>query len=314
MLTTGRLVYHFHTRTKTGRAAGLQKAAPEAFVEISPEDAARLDVADDDMLRVTSRRGVLEAPAKIGDIHAGHVFVPFHYGYWDDPGRARAANELTSYSWDPVSKQPHYKFAAVKIEKLASPRSAQPEDMDAAKNRQGVLEAIGSAARSAYKAAAETIAPPRAHVADYIGLLQASEKILADAFEQVKANHPKVPDIEFECSLFAQWSRQAAEELQPFRDRYGTEQEGEPQRLERVLVKRRGTSSGFTLVRDLHDLFLLTNESLISVTILHQAGMALRDEDLEKTLEDMRERNSRQRRWIHTRVMQAAPQALVVPE
>jgi ferredoxin-nitrate reductase len=46
------------------------------------------------------------------------VFVPFHYGYWDDPARARAANELTITSWDPVSKQPYFKFAAVRIRKV----------------------------------------------------------------------------------------------------------------------------------------------------------------------------------------------------
>lgn len=46
------------------------------------------------------------------------VFIPFHYGYWDDPDRYRAANELTLTAWDPVSKQPHYKYAAVRIYKV----------------------------------------------------------------------------------------------------------------------------------------------------------------------------------------------------
>ncbi|HST06229.1 MAG TPA: molybdopterin dinucleotide binding domain-containing protein, partial [Chloroflexia bacterium] len=129
-LTTGRDVYHFHTRTKTGRAPALQAAAPDAYVQISVQDADRLGIAQGDLLEVESRRGKVQAPARIGDILPGHVFVPFHYGYWDQ-GRAnqngssaqtgehaRAANELTITAWDPVSKQPHFKYAAVQLRKL----------------------------------------------------------------------------------------------------------------------------------------------------------------------------------------------------
>jgi hypothetical protein len=282
-------------------------------VEISRQDAARLGAQQGDMRHPTSRRGVLEAPARIAEIHAGHLFVPFHYGDWDDPGHARAANELTLFSWDPVGKQPHYTFAAVKLEKVAAPRSAQPEDMDATRNRQGVLQAVGSAATSAYKAAEKVVAPPRAHIADYLGLLQESERILAGAFDQVKANHPKVPDIAFERSLLGDWSRQVAGKLQPLLDRYGTKQDGEPRKLEDVLVKRHLTSTGFKLVRDLHDLFLLANESLVSIAILHQAALGLRDEELKARLEEMREKNARHRRWLDTRAKRAAPRALVVP-
>ncbi|HET7898057.1 MAG TPA: molybdopterin dinucleotide binding domain-containing protein, partial [Flavisolibacter sp.] len=117
MLTTGRVVYHFHTRTKTGRSKELHDAAPDAFVQISEEDAAKLGINEGDMVEVTSRRGKVTEPAKIGGIIAGHVFIPFHYGYWDDPERSRAANELTLTEWDPVSKQPHFKYSAVKLQK-----------------------------------------------------------------------------------------------------------------------------------------------------------------------------------------------------
>ncbi|SMB97441.1 molybdopterin oxidoreductase family protein [Deinococcus hopiensis] len=116
-LTTGRQVYHFHTRTKTGRSKELQEAAPDAFVQISPEDAATYGIEQDDWILVESRRGVVIERARIGDIEPGLVFIPWHYGYWDDPSRPRAANELTLTEWDPVSKQPHYKYAAVRISK-----------------------------------------------------------------------------------------------------------------------------------------------------------------------------------------------------
>jgi anaerobic selenocysteine-containing dehydrogenase len=121
LLTTGRVVYHWHTRTKTGRVPGLQAAAPEAFVQLSEEDAAREGIAAGDLVEVKSRRGALRAPARIGDIEPGMVFVPFHYGYWDaaaEDEEKRAANELTITGWDPVSKQPHFKYAAVRVRKV----------------------------------------------------------------------------------------------------------------------------------------------------------------------------------------------------
>lgn len=117
-LTTGRVVYHFHTRTKTARSKELNEAAPDAFVQLSEEDAAKYGIAEGDMVEVKSRRGSITEPARIGDIEPGLVFIPFHYGYWDKDDRARAANELTITEWDAVSKQPHYKYAAVKISKV----------------------------------------------------------------------------------------------------------------------------------------------------------------------------------------------------
>jgi len=117
-LTTGRLVYHFHTRTKTGRSKELHDAAPDGYVQISEQDAAKYSIAEGDMIAVTSRRGRVEEPAKIGGIEPGIVFIPFHYGYWDNDERPRAANELTITEWDAVSKQPHFKYAAVRISKI----------------------------------------------------------------------------------------------------------------------------------------------------------------------------------------------------
>jgi anaerobic selenocysteine-containing dehydrogenase len=121
-LTTGRTVYHWHTRTKTGRVAELDGAAPDVWVELSPSDAAALDVGEGDVVRVESPRGALVSRARLTGVRRGVVFVPFHYGSWgdasSDDGR-RAANELTIVAWDPVSKQPLVKSAAVRVEKVA---------------------------------------------------------------------------------------------------------------------------------------------------------------------------------------------------
>jgi anaerobic selenocysteine-containing dehydrogenase len=117
-LTTGRVVYHFHTRTKTKNAPRLDRAAPDAFVQMSEYDASQSNIANGDLVEVTTRRGKIQVQAKIGDIPSGYLFVPFHYGYWDHPEHKRAANELTITGHDPVSKQPFFKFAAAKIKKL----------------------------------------------------------------------------------------------------------------------------------------------------------------------------------------------------
>jgi predicted molibdopterin-dependent oxidoreductase YjgC len=100
-------------------------------VEISVSDAAELGIAEGDLVRVVSRRGELRVPARVGDIRAGTVFAPFHYGYFDagrsDPdGRPTAANELTMTEWDPVSKQPLFKNAAVRIERLGATGGPAP--------------------------------------------------------------------------------------------------------------------------------------------------------------------------------------------
>ncbi|WP_311182690.1 molybdopterin oxidoreductase family protein [Hymenobacter volaticus] len=117
-LTTGRVVFHFHTRTKTGRSRELQEAAPDAYVQLSTEDAAHYGIVEGDMIEVKSRRGKVQEPARVGDIEPGLIFVPFHYGYWDQDDRPRAVNELTLTEWDPISKQPHFKYAAVRIRKV----------------------------------------------------------------------------------------------------------------------------------------------------------------------------------------------------
>jgi predicted molibdopterin-dependent oxidoreductase YjgC len=120
--TTGRTVYHFHTRTKTARAPQLQNAAPDVWVEIHPSDADNLGVGEGDVVRVESPRGRLEAKARISGIKEGVIFAPFHYGYFDSDSpdaHPRAANELTITEWDPASKQPLYKIGAVRVTKIS---------------------------------------------------------------------------------------------------------------------------------------------------------------------------------------------------
>lgn len=124
-LITGRTLYHFHTRTKTGRAPQLQAAAPEVWVEASAGDADEQGWQEGDLLRITTARGAVVARVRVSGIRDGVLFLPFHYGYWDTDaghrpdGEARAANELTLTDWDPASKQPIFKTAAASATRIA---------------------------------------------------------------------------------------------------------------------------------------------------------------------------------------------------
>ena len=126
VLTTGRTLFHFHTRTKTGRAPQLQDAAPDVWVEMSQQDATAEGWSEGDLLRIHTPRGSVQARLRISGVRQGVVFVPFHYGYWDTPGgdgpdgEGRAANELTLTDWDPASKQPLFKTAAAAVERVSA--------------------------------------------------------------------------------------------------------------------------------------------------------------------------------------------------
>jgi formate dehydrogenase major subunit len=112
-LTTGRVLYQYHTGTMTMKTEGLNERAPEAYVEISLKDAARLGLQDGGMATIASRRGKIEARVKIITTAAdGTVFIPFHFA-------KAAANKLTNAALDPISGIPELKVCAVKIGKAA---------------------------------------------------------------------------------------------------------------------------------------------------------------------------------------------------
>ncbi len=111
-LTTGRVGVHWHTRTMTRRIHYLEREVPEAFVEVSPEDAHRLKIRTGDRVRITSRRGSVEAKALVTDtVPPGVLFSTFHFG--DNP-----INLLTINALDPIALIPELKVSAVKLEKV----------------------------------------------------------------------------------------------------------------------------------------------------------------------------------------------------
>jgi len=111
VLSTGRRLFHYHTRTQTGRA-GLDQMLSEETADISFEDAARLGISNREYVQVSSRRGSVKVRARVTDeIPAGLVWMAFHF-------REGNANWLTNNVYDPSTKTAEYKACAVKIEKI----------------------------------------------------------------------------------------------------------------------------------------------------------------------------------------------------
>jgi formate dehydrogenase alpha subunit len=110
VMSTGRVLYHWHGGQMTRRAKGLMQVYGEALIEVNPEDGARLGLNGQTRVRVTSRRGSIEAQAWITDrVPPGMVYANFHFP-------EASANELTQAVLDPVAKIPEYKVTAVKVE------------------------------------------------------------------------------------------------------------------------------------------------------------------------------------------------------
>jgi formate dehydrogenase alpha subunit len=109
MLTTGRVIFHFHTGTLTRRSPSLAREVQEGFIELSPYDAQQLGICDGEVVKVASRRGEIKIKAKVTPtVSRGLVFIPFHFA-------ESAANVLTHRTLDPVSKIPEYKVCAVTV-------------------------------------------------------------------------------------------------------------------------------------------------------------------------------------------------------
>jgi len=110
ILSTGRVLYHYHTGTMTRRTKGPSERYPESLVEIHPVDAAKFKINDGQMVKVKSRRGAVEAKAHItGKSPQGTIFMNFHFA-------ETAVNLLTNPALDPIGKIPEYKVCAVKLE------------------------------------------------------------------------------------------------------------------------------------------------------------------------------------------------------
>jgi predicted molibdopterin-dependent oxidoreductase YjgC len=121
VLTTGRMLEHYHTGTMTRRSKGLNGLVPGPFVEVNGTDAEKIRVKDGDRVKVTSRRGSIVLPARVGSrVDAGVLFIPFHF--WE-----AAANVLTNPASDPTAGIPEFKVCAARLER--APESGTKQDL-----------------------------------------------------------------------------------------------------------------------------------------------------------------------------------------
>ena len=112
VLSTGRRLYHYHTRTQTGRCEGLNDLLGEETADISVVDAEKLGITHGEYINVSSRRGQVKVKANVTEqVRPGMVWMAFHF-------REGNANWLTNAAFDPVSQTAEYKACAVKIERL----------------------------------------------------------------------------------------------------------------------------------------------------------------------------------------------------
>ncbi|MFE7645371.1 molybdopterin-dependent oxidoreductase [Streptomyces phaeoluteigriseus] len=196
VLNTGRLQHQWHTLTKTAKVAKLNKLDPGPFVEVHPEDAAGLGIADGDSVEVASRRGRAVLPAVVTDrVLPGSCFAPFH---WNDLfGEYLSVNAVTSDAVDPLSFQPELKVCAVSLSKVSTPVSVQAPGTSPA--RTPAVEP--TAVRPAAAACALSVSRPAASAAAVFGLEPAPPPVLSERERQylvgflagIPAGAPGVP-------------------------------------------------------------------------------------------------------------------------
>ncbi len=119
ILTTGRLLEHWHTGAMTRRAGVLDAIEPEAIAHLAPSDLDRLGLAPGGRIRVETRRGAIELIGRVDrDVPNGVVFIPFCF-------TEAAANLLTNDALDPFGKIPEFKFCAARVEAVPSNEPVQ---------------------------------------------------------------------------------------------------------------------------------------------------------------------------------------------
>ncbi len=140
ILTTGRTAHQWHTMTKTGKVPALNKLNSGPFIEINPEDASGLDLENQSRVEVISLRGRAVYRVRVTDrIRPGCCFVPFH---WNDLfGDDLTINSVTHDAVDPISKQPEFKFCAVRLNKVNATRVEASMRLEPEENEEGSFSA-----------------------------------------------------------------------------------------------------------------------------------------------------------------------------
>jgi ferredoxin-nitrate reductase len=318
MLSTGRLVYHFHTRTKTARSQALNNAAPGPYAQISAKDAEELKIKEDDLVQVTSSRGSVQLPAKVGDIEPGIIFIPFHYGYWDqkEGSSSRAANELTRVAWDFVSKQPLFKSGAVQLKKIEGNQVKVHEKQSEARKRREAEE------QNNQRTIESTLGLSKSHafIQDCLGLLMSSLHTLQlTVYPRLIEQNSSQAELRIGLEYLLELCKQVESRLRPFAEKYKEkitkEDKSESGELAKALFpgKRAHGSLAYNSLRDMQGLatFLTQIESIL--TALISTAAAAQDGELADAVQFAKDQVARQYSWAMAQCKVLGPQTLLVP-
>lgn len=314
-LSTGRNVYHFHTRTKTGRSKALQDACPEPVVHINEDDARDLGIADGGQVVVRSRRGEVQLKASVGNISRGQTFIPFHFGYFDSKDdRARAANELTTERWDVISKQPCFKAGAVQIAKCAESQSDRPRVV--AHSAQETLKiTVGKNKPDADKI--QNTRQRQQHLGLWLGTTVESLNVLSQTFTQLI---PKlVDDLEIQTGLqvLERITAETLEILRPHSLRYHSEHKYGHEiskHLRQCLFPSETTRhSPYEALATMVGLQIYFSNIEAHLVALGPVSQALWDDEFVTAVQEATSRVARMQKWVKQQLSVRAPQTLVVP-
>ncbi|KAF4960788.1 hypothetical protein FGADI_731 [Fusarium gaditjirri] len=310
-LSTGRNLYHFHTRTKTGRTA-LQKACPEPEIRISEKDAEISDVKTGNMVVIKSRRGEVEMKVKVGKISQGQAFIPFHFGYWDTKdGRARAANELTITEWDPISKQPTFKSGAISIEKV-------PDDGPTAKERQSEALAKAEKNDAAVSNVTESGLSNRARQLEtWLGESYESILLLRDITEQLLDHLVADSEAHSGVRILIRITKDTTKRLKPRIDKFGENQargRHAAHTLRDALFPKSDDAPGqLQVLEALRSLQVYLAHLRVGLEALNPVSQAMWDEEFFQAVLYAISQVKRMQDWVTTQIKVRAPQALLVP-
>ncbi|KAL4964214.1 molybdopterin oxidoreductase family protein [Aspergillus stella-maris] len=320
-LSTGRNVFHFHTRTKTGRSKRLQGADPEPFIILCEKDAQELGVSAGEVVLVKSRRGQVELPVKIEGINQGHVFIPFHFGYFDSKdGRARAANELTIEQWDPVSKQPTFKSGSVRIEKIIQTEPSSSSTRAAPEQQSKTITQVSQSKPNAHDITTDSSSHKVRWLEMWLGATHEALLMLRDIYSNIIPR--LVHDMEIQAGLetLKQITHDSISKLDPIVERYHESRKyGRRvcERLRKALFPMEDNpecSNAYETLIVLQSLQMFLGYIEGHLTALTPASQALWDKEFSEAVTFAQDNIGRQKAWASQHVKVKSPQTLLVPQ
>ncbi|KAF1838463.1 nitrate reductase [Decorospora gaudefroyi] len=313
-LSTGRRVHQFHTRTKTGRTP-LQNACPAPEIEISKEDAELLGLEDGDYVLVESARGKVELPARIAPIEKGQTFIPFHFGYFDaQDEKARAANELTTPRWDPISKQPMFKGGAIKITKL--PSTDGEVKIHAREQQSAAEDKASKKATDPMKIGRD--APRRRGLERWMGEVEECSAVLLHIIDQIIEKAVGDSDIQNGLHVIKEIAGRFRDKCKPFAEKYHDDKDWGKRRAHTLvdtlfMTETNEVKGPYLMLETLNGLHTYLSYIRGGLRALYPAAQALWDQDLVNFLEQGFSDITKMEEWCLQQLQIKAPQSLIVP-